>query len=135
MGVRQVHKRRLPGRCPVCDDELTVVRLRCDTCGTGIDGSFELPQFARLSREQLEFVEVFLRARGNIKEVERELGISYPTVRSRLDAVLETLGYRVDSRAVSEEAQLRARRRKEILDALGRGDLSPEEAVQQLKQL
>lgn len=131
-----MQKRRLPGRCPVCDEELAVTRLRCSHCETTIEGSFELPRFARLSREQLEFVETFLKARGNIKEVERELGISYPTVRSRLDGVLEGLGYRVEATpAAAEEAAARQTRRKEVLDALNRGDLSSDEAIKLLRQL
>ncbi len=125
----------MPGRCPVCDEELLVTRLRCTRCETAIEGRFELGRWARLSPEQLEFVAVFLKARGNIKEVERELGISYPTVRGRLDAVLETLGYRVDPRSKEEVARGKQARRKEILDALNRGEITSEEAIKQLKSL
>lgn len=68
---------------------------------------------------------MFLTSRGNIKEVERLLGISYPTVRSRLDAIIEALGYRVER----EEDQ----RRKEILEAVNKGEISSEEAVRLLR--
>lgn len=129
-------KRRMPGRCPVCDEELAVVKLRCGNCETGIEGHFEVPRFARLNREQLEFVETFLRCRGNIKEVERELGISYPTVRGRLDGVLEALGYKVEAGApAAAETAVRQARRKEILDALNKGQLSSDEAIKLLKSL
>ncbi|HWI63576.1 MAG TPA: DUF2089 domain-containing protein [Symbiobacteriaceae bacterium] len=127
--------RRMISRCPVCSEELVVTRLRCQHCETTIEGAFEISRFARLSKEQLEFVEIFLKSRGNIKEVERELGISYPTVRGRLDTVLEALGYRVEPAVAEEVSQAKANRRKEILDALNRGDLSSEEAIKQLRTL
>ena len=83
----------LTGRCPICEAELTVTHLRCQRCGTGLEGTFTLTKFDRLSREQLRFVDVFVKNRGVIRDVERELGISYPTVRSRLDEVIRALGY------------------------------------------
>lgn len=125
----------MPSRCPVCSGELTVTRLHCAHCDTVVEGSFEATKFARLSEEQLEFVAIFLKSRGNIKEVERELSISYPTVRGRLEAVLQTLGYRVDPAAVDEVTQAKQARRKEVLDQLNRGEITPEEAVQALKSL
>ena len=85
-------KYRMPSRCPVCDGEMTITRLRCPQCSTVVEGSFVMDKFSRLSPEQLQFVETFLKVRGNIKEMERELGISYPTVRARLDAILAALG-------------------------------------------
>lgn len=127
--------RRMISRCPVCSEELVVTRLRCSHCETAIEGVFEVSKFARLSKEHLEFVEIFLKSRGNIKEVERELGISYPTVRGRLDAVLEALGYRVDPTAVDEVTRSKQARRKEILDALNKGEMTTEEAVKLLRTL
>lgn len=130
-----MQKRRMPNRCPVCSEEMMVTRLRCPHCETGIDGTFEVNKFARLSREHMEFVEIFIKSRGNIKEVERELGISYPTVRGRLEAVIEALGYRVEPGAVEETKSAKVTRRKEILDALNRGEISSEDALKQLKNL
>lgn len=127
-----MQKRRMPGRCPVCNEELVVTRLRCTHCDTAIEGTFETSKLSRLSREHLDFVEVFLKCRGNIKEVERELSISYPTVRGRLEALLEAMGYKPDIEEVNQSKQTR---RKEILDALNRGELSSEEAVKQLKNM
>ncbi|HYG60448.1 MAG TPA: DUF2089 domain-containing protein [Symbiobacteriaceae bacterium] len=127
--------RRMISRCPVCSEELVVTRLRCNHCETAIEGTFEVSKFNRLSKEHLEFVEIFLKSRGNIKEVERELGISYPTVRGRLDAVLEALGYRVDPVVAEEVTRGKQTKRKEILDALNRGELSSEEAIKRLKDL
>jgi hypothetical protein len=124
--------KRMLGRCPVCNGKLDVVKMHCPTCNTGIEGRFEICKFCQLNPEQKEFIEVFIRCRGNIKEVERELGISYPTVRGRLDAVIEALGYRVEERGGEETT---VNRRKEILEALAKGEISSEEAVKQLKQL
>ncbi len=90
-----------------------------------MEGTFDACKFCRLDQEQRQIIEVFLTARGNIKEVERFLGISYPTVRSRLDAVLEALGYRVE-----REQDLR---RKEILEALDKGEITSEEAIKLLR--
>jgi hypothetical protein len=81
------------GRCPVCGDELAVTRLQCGTCATQIEGRFGLGRFQRLSAEQLAFLEVFVKNRGIIKDVEAELGISYPTVRARQDDVLSAMGF------------------------------------------
>lgn len=88
--------RRTVGRCPACGDNLAVRRLECVNCETAVEGRFVQSRFDRLSPEQQHFVEVFLLARGNIKEVERVLGISYPTVRNRLDGALEAMGHKVE---------------------------------------
>ncbi len=120
-----------PGKCPVCSSDLEVVRLQCTSCGTAVEGHFEQSKFSRLDPPQLAFLELFLRARGNIKEVERELGLSYPTVRGRLDALLTTLGYAAEPDRRGEIGK----RRREILDALDAGKIPAEEALRQLKAL
>lgn len=112
------------GRCPICSETLHVVRLECDSCGTRLEGSFALGRFHFLTAEQLEFLETFIRARGNVKDVERELGISYPTVRSRLDAVIRALGFRSQV-----EPDREAERRKEILRELAEGKIAPDDAA------
>jgi len=124
--MRMAH--RTIGRCPVCNDTLEVRRLECVNCGTAVEGRFVQSKFDRLTPEQQEFVEVFLLARGNIKEVERVLGISYPTVRNRLDGVLEAMGHKVerDNTAASD-------RRAEILAALDRGEITAAEAIKMLR--
>ena len=78
--------------CPVCGGELLVTRLHCASCDTTIEGSFGAGRFARLNRDQLALLESFLRSRGNLRDMERELGISYPTVRARVDALVRALG-------------------------------------------
>jgi hypothetical protein len=92
----------LPGRCPVCTNALTVTRLQCGHCGTGIDGQFSLGRLQELTPEQIQFVDTFIKCRGKIKDVEAELGISYPTVVARLNDVVKTMGYEVDDKDLSE---------------------------------
>lgn len=115
-------------RCPVCADELRIARLRCDTCGSTIDGNFTLGRFQRLTREQLQFVEVFLKCRGKIKDVEDELGVSYPTVVARLNEVIQAMGFEVRA----DDGDL-ASRRQAILDELANGKLSAAEAAARLR--
>ena len=79
--------------CPVCSSELAVTRLHCRSCGTTLEGDFSVGRFGRLNRDQLAILESFLRARGNLRDMERELGISYPTVRSRVEALVRALGF------------------------------------------
>jgi hypothetical protein len=112
------------GRCPICSEALRVVRLDCEGCGTRLEGTFTLGRFQSLSPEQLEFLETFIRARGSFKDVERELGISYPTVRSRLDAVIRALGF-----PSQVEPDREAERRKEILRELAEGKIAPDDAA------
>ncbi|MDR7433840.1 MAG: DUF2089 domain-containing protein [Armatimonadota bacterium] len=121
---------RLVGKCPVCGEGLEVVRLECPHCHTAIEGRFFISRLFRLDDEQLQFVETFLKVRGNIKEMERELGLSYLTVRNRLDAILQAMGYPVE--AAREEAS--AQRRREILDQLQAGKITVDEAVRLLRQ-
>jgi hypothetical protein len=121
----------MPGVCPACGGELAVVRLECGACGTAVTGRYRASRFARLTAEQTSFLEAFLRSRGNIRKVERELGISYPTVRGRLNALLAVL----EITPVSDEDEEAARRRRrEILDQLESGALRPEEATRMLRQ-
>ena len=78
--------------CPVCSGDLTVTRLHCASCGTSLEGEFSVGRFGRLGRDQMALLESFLRSRGNLREMERELGISYPTVRARVDGLVRSLG-------------------------------------------
>lgn len=78
--------------CPICASDLAVTRLHCGTCGTSLEGEFSVGRFGRLTREQMALLESFLRSRGNLREMERELGLSYPTVRSRVDGLVRALG-------------------------------------------
>lgn len=129
-----MEKPRAPGRCPVCDKEFTVRRLQCESCGTGLDGSFRTCRFCGLRGEQLEFLEAFLACRGVIKEVEKALGVSYPTVKGRLEDLLLALGLR--SQVERDETQVeRGRERQRVLEALDKGVIGVGEALKELKKV
>ncbi|HYL59729.1 MAG TPA: DUF2089 domain-containing protein [Candidatus Acidoferrales bacterium] len=113
-------------KCPSCERNLTVSRLRCPACEINLDGEFAMPALLKLAPAQIDFVEVFIKNRGVIRDVERELGVSYPTVRARLDEVIQALGYAKSSSGDSESA---ATRRRAILADLKAGKLTPEEAL------
>jgi hypothetical protein len=113
-------------KCPVCNDKLKITKLRCKRCNTVIENEFEFSKFDALSNEHLGFVETFLRCRGNIKDVEKELGISYPTVRAKLDEVILALGLK------SEEAKTKDN--TEVLDMLEKGEITADEAMKLLKK-
>ena len=114
------------GQCPVCGESLTVTRLYCRSCSSALEGHFSLGRFYQLSPEQLAFAETFIRCEGKMTRVQQELGMSYPTVRARLDEVIQALGYTVPSRTgdsiSTEDRQL-------ILEQLSRGEITSQEAV------
>jgi hypothetical protein len=118
------------GSCPVCGEELAVTRLHCANCETVIEGTFGLGRFYHLNREQLQFVETFIKNRGSLKDVGAELSMSYPTVASRLNDVLIVLGFG-DRVKPAEEGQAPDQRR-EILERLARGEISADDAARQL---
>jgi hypothetical protein len=134
--------------CPVCSDELTITRLHCRSCGTALEGEFGVGRFGRLDREQMRLLESFLRSRGNLKEMERELGISYPTVRGRVDALVRALGLSDEAPPVdldTDEAFDESREpapavdvtaaRRAILEQLAAKEISAEEAAGRLRSL
>jgi hypothetical protein len=124
----------LPGQCPVCGNALEVTRLHCLYCDTALEGHFSLGRLARLSAEQIAFVETFMRCEGTIKRVEKELGISYPTVRTRLREVIRAMGFEVVSDYAEEAANvLSDEERSAILDRLYSGELTSEEALALLR--
>ena len=114
--------------CPSCGRSLEAVRLACPGCNIRIEGHFATSSLARLSAEQQEFVKIFVAARGNIKLVERVLGISYPSVRNRLDAVRRTLG--LPDLAAGEQEQSDV---SEVLDRVESGDLSVDDAIDSIE--
>jgi hypothetical protein len=125
------------GRCPVCGEVMRVERLRCPVCATAVEGRFAASPYAALSAEEAAFLEAFLRARGNLREVERVLGLSYHTVRSRLDGVLATLGFMEPTapgaRAAAGAGTDAAAARRAALEALRRGEIDVSEALARLR--
>ena len=128
--------------CPVCASELSVTRLHCGTCGTTLEGDFSVGRFGRLNRDQLALLESFLRSRGNLREMERELGISYPAVRGGVEALVRALGFgpRLEAADDADEPvaapePAASRTRAEVLAALARHEISAEDAAAAIRAL
>jgi hypothetical protein len=143
-GCHIIHEDQMPhdviSTCPVCSKELAVTRLHCRSCGTTLEGDFSVGRFGRLSRDQLTLLESFLRSRGNLRDMERELGISYPTVRTRVEALVRALGFgaRGDDDTVDEAAATKEPAgdpRQAILEQLARHEIGAEEAAAAIRAL
>jgi hypothetical protein len=135
MAKEKLHK--LPARDPVTGGELYITEVANDESGISIRGRFEIPMYARLDHDQQKFLEVFLRCRGMLNSVERELGISYPTVRARLDSLLEALDLkptepRDEGLNNKKDKEKSTDKKRRILDQLERGEITPEEAKEKL---
>ncbi len=120
----------IPRKCPSCSAPLVVTQLSCTKCETNVVGLYEINPFLRLSNESLQFLETFIRNRGNVKEMERETAESYWVIRRRLDEVIAELGYEVEP----VEDELSARR-QEVLGRLSKGEIEVKEATRLLNQL
>ena len=118
--------KKLKGKCSYCGDELHIERLRCKGCNIAIEGEIPLPRLARLSAEDREFIELFVRLSGSLKAMSKHLGISYPTMRNRLNKIIELL---------NQEVSNDQKYRKEILDKLEQGEIKAEEAIKLLREL
>lgn len=123
---------RMPCKCPVCGENLQVKSLKCGHCSTELSGQFTPCRFCMLEEKYLQFVETFLQCRGSIKEVEKALGISYPTVKNMLEASVAALG-------LDEKPELREVRKQEerevILTRLSNREIDAETAIEALNQL
>ncbi len=134
----------VPTECPVCHDDLLVERLACRNCGTVIENRFEMDRLSRLIPEQRHFVEIFLRCEGKLNCLQEELGISYPTARSRLEEVIQALGYEVDEYTAPPEPEeieveeveeeVMVVDRDDVLERLARKEISSEEALALLER-
>ena len=118
------------GMCPICRSNLEVTRLHCRNCDTALEGHFALGRLYHLKKEQLEFVEIFIRCEGKITRVEQEMGMSYPAVRARLNDVIRALGYEVGE---TEKVSISEESRRSILEDVAEGRISAEEAVDLLR--
>jgi len=120
-------KHEVIGTCPVCGNDLTVTKLSCSVCHTEISGDFALSKFSALSKDDLYFIETFVKVSGNIREMEKSLGISYPTVKKTLDGIIIKLGFEtIDPLPEVDE--------EEILEKLKNKEISVEEAAQYLRR-
>ena len=121
------------GECPVCHGPLHVTRLECSSCGSALEGHFLLNRLSRLTHDQMTFLESFIGNRGVIKDIEVDLGISYPTVKARLEDVTRALGYS-GSETSLRPSQIREERRS-ILEDLQNEQISADEAARRLAAL
>jgi hypothetical protein len=117
--------RRPPSNCPVCNQRLATTRLTCPECSTELSGAFTSCEFCVLSDEDRDVLRVFLASRGNMKELERHLGVSYPTARARFDALLAKIGIDRPSAAPSPT-------RVELMEQVARGEIDIDEAMKRL---
>lgn len=117
------------GKCPICDNNTIITKIVCRLCETTIEGSFRLCKFCGLNSDQKLFLDVFIKCRGNIKEVEKELGISYPTVKNRLEDLASALGHKTEQSVVME-----GNKNKSVLEKINSGEMSVEEALKHIKE-
>ena len=117
--------KKIPTLCPACSSMLEITELSFPKYSTTVQGEFPINKLLSLSDEDSKFLIVFLRSRGNIKEVQERMGISYPTVKNRLDKLFITLGLFNESEGLKE---------KEILDTLEKGEITATEAIKLMKE-
>ena len=117
--------RRPPSNCPVCNHRLATTRLTCPDCSTELSGAFTSCEFCALTDEDRDVLRVFLASRGNMKELERHLGVSYPTARARFDALLGKIG-------IDRPAPAPSPSRVELMEQVARGEIDIDEAMKRL---
>lgn len=117
---------KLINSCPVCSSSMKATRLSCNTCGTVIENDFSLSKFDRLSEDQLAFAEIFIKNSGSIKDVEKEMGISYPTVKGKLNDLIKAFGYNIEAEKPEKSPS--------VIDLLERGEITPEEALKKINE-
>lgn len=122
----------LPSQCPICGGEVVVTRINCQSCSTSMEGRFSSRSFSQLTPKQMDFVETFVRLEGKITRMEKELNLSYPTIRKLLHDVIRGLGY--EPGGEEELAELSEEERQSILNDLDSGKISLEEALGKLKE-
>jgi len=122
----------IPSQCPICGGEISVTRIQCRDCNTSIEGQFYSRTFSQLTPKQMEFVETFIRLEGKITHMEKELNLSYPTIRKMLHDVIRALGY--EPGGEDELAELSEEERQQILNELDSGKISLEDALKKLKE-
>lgn len=121
------------GKCPVCGKEMIVTRLECRSCGTDIGGQFTIGRLSLFEADEIQFVETFIKNRGNAYKVGEELAMPYSAVRSRLTEIIRAMGYEPGAEPKEEPTPIAPDKRKAILDDVARGKISAEDAVKQLQ--
>jgi len=134
--------RKIIEKCPSCGGDLEVTRLNCTNCETVITGRYKPCRFCKLSSESTNFLEAFVKSRGNVKEMERELGISYWVIRGKLNELIKELGFESEAADDVEEVAVNTNgnptlkaARQEILQQIDRGEITADEATKLLAQL
>ncbi len=117
-----------PNKCPSCNSKIHISEFHCDACSTSIKGKFQLSSFDCLDENELEFVKVFLATGGRIKEMEKIFNISYPTVKSRLEEIVNKMG-------ISDYDFDAKNKKMEILKKLERGEITAQDAVKMIKDI
>lgn len=125
-------KRKILESCPTCGGEFEITGLRCTSCSTEVSSHFTTCKFCKLSPDDLHFFETFVKSRGNVKEMERELGISYWTIRTKLNDLIELLGFEAEPDIETENLK---NQRREILEQVDRGELDASTAATLLAKL
>lgn len=121
----------LPSKCPICGGEMIVTKIYCRECDSTIEGRFNMGSFENLTPEQLSFIETFVRCEGKITRMEDEIGLSYPTIRSRLHEVIRAMGYEPGA---DEPVVMSDEERRKILESLEKGDITYQEAMSMLQE-
>lgn len=122
-------------QCPVCQSRMEITQLSCTNCETVVVGRFEPNRFSKLSPESMAFLETFIRNRGNVKDMERETGVSYWTIRRRIDELITELGLEAEVvRNPQPDAEIAKTNRREILERLKNGEISAAEAGKLLEK-
>ncbi len=112
---------KTPLKCPACQNNVYISELTCPSCQSIVRGKFPFLPFSNLTSGQIEFIKIFILCRGNIKEVEKEMKISYPTVRNKLDEVIESI------------SKIKTRTTSDVLTALENGEITSAEAIELLQ--
>lgn len=123
----------VPHKDPVTGAELYISELTCEESGVTIRGRFAIPKYSKLDKDQTRFLDTFLRCRGMLSSMEKELGISYPTVRSRLESLLDALDM-IPIKESTRQKDKEADKRRKILDLLEKGEITAEEAKSRIRE-
>ncbi|MGB9749810.1 MAG: DUF2089 domain-containing protein [Caldisericia bacterium] len=130
--------KRLPARCPSCGSTLKITELTCDKCGTVVKGVYPLNKFLTLDPQEEQFLLIFLLSKGNLKEVQERLNISYPTAKNRLEELLSSLGLieiKKEEKENEESVEEKISKLDEILEKIDKGEITGDEAIEKIKEV